>query len=81
MISFDLFFFVHIKMSYYLFNRRSYCKKQKTDIITVVVKKKLNIILRTGGLKENKNNKYKILSEEEKKAKREYQRNRYRSVK
>ena len=49
---------------------RSYYRKQKTDITTVVVKKKLlNIILKTGGLKENVYNQYRNLSEGEKEAK------------
>ena len=62
--------------------KSSYNKKQKTNIITVVVKKKLlNIILKTGKLKKNANNKYKSLSEEEKEARREYQRNRCKSMK
>ena len=61
--------------------KSSYNKKQETNIITVVVKKKLlNIILKTGKLKKNEN-KYKSLSEEEKEAKREYQRNRCKSMK
>ena len=61
---------------------RIYYKKQKTAIITLVVKKKaMNIILKTGILKEHANNKYRDFSEEEKKAKREYQRNRYRNMK
>ena len=34
-------FFVRIKMSYYYFNKEYCYKKQKIDIITVVVKKKL----------------------------------------
>ena len=41
----------------------------------------MNIILKTGILKEHANNKYRDFSEEEKKAKREYQRNRYRNMK
>ena len=61
--------------------KSSYNKKQETNIITVVVKKKLlNIILKAGKLKKNAN-KYKSLSEEEKEAKREYQRNRCKSMK
>ena len=61
--------------------KSSYNKKQETNIITVVVKKKLlNIILKKGKLKKNAN-KYKSLSEEEKEAKREYQRNRCKSMK
>ena len=61
--------------------KSSYNKKQETNIITVVVKKKLlNIILKTEKLKKNAN-KYKSLSEEEKEAKREYQRNRCKSMK
>ena len=61
--------------------KSSYNKKQETNIITVVVKKKLlNIILKTAKLKKNAN-KYKSLSEEEKEAKREYQRNRCKSMK
>ena len=61
--------------------KSSYNKKQETNIITVVVKKKLlNIILKTGKLKKNAN-KYKSLSEEEKEAQREYQRNRCKNMK
>ena len=79
-----MYFFVHIKMSYYWFNREDLTdlyKTKMTDIIAVVVKKKLqNIILKTQGLK-NANGKYRALAEEEKEAKREYQRNRYRSIK
>ena len=69
-------------MSYYWFNRKDILQKQKTDIITVAVKKKLlNIILKTGGFKGNANNKYRSLSGEEKEEKNEYQRNRYRNIK
>ena len=71
-------------MSYYWFNRKDLTdlyKKQMADIIAVVVKKKLmSIIIKIGGVK-NANDKYRALAEEEKEAKREYQRNRYRKVK
>ena len=50
-----IYFFVHIKMSYYWFNTKDLTdlyKKQMADVIVVVVKKKLlNIIIKTGGLK------------------------------
>ena len=50
-----MYSFVHIKMSYYWFNRKDLTdlyKKQMADIIAVVVKKKLmSIIIKTGGLK------------------------------
>ena len=50
-----MYSFVHIKMSYYWFNRKDLTdlyKNQMADIIAVVVKKKLmSIIIKTGGLK------------------------------
>ena len=50
-----MYSFVHIKMSYYWFNRKDLTdlyKKQMADIIAVVVKKKLmSIIIKTGGLR------------------------------
>lgn len=54
----------------------------KSDIITVVVKKKLQILSQKSRfLKENANNKYRNFSEEEKKVKIEYGRNSYRNTK
>ena len=56
--------------------KRSYYKKQKKDIIRVVLKKAAEYYLKKkrgrGSLKENANNKYRSLSEKEKEAKREY---------
>ena len=74
--------FVHTKMSYYWFNR--YKLLQKAKVIVVV--KLLSIILKTVELKKKKYiyiyiYKYKNLSEEVKKAKREYGKNRYRNMK
>ena len=46
-----------------------------------VKKNLLNIILKINVIKEKANNKYRNLSEEEKEAKREYGRNRYKSMK
>ena len=50
-----MYSFIHIKMSYYWFNRKDLTdlyKNQMADIIAVVVKKKLmSIIIKTGGLK------------------------------
>ena len=43
-----IYFFVPIKMSYYWFNEKNCCKKQRTDIVIMGVKKKLlNFILIT----------------------------------
>ena len=69
-------------MSYYWFNRKELLQKAKDRYHNGDGKKKLlNIILKTGFYLKNANNNYKWLSEEEKEAKREYQRNRCRSMK
>ena len=69
-------------MSYYLFNRKELLQEAKDRYHHGGGKEKaVEYYLKNRGVKRNKNNKYKILSEEEKEAKIEYQRYRYRSVK
>ena len=85
-VSCDDLFFVHIKRSYYLFNRKELLQKAKDRYHNSGGKEKAaeyylkNRGGKVGGVKQ-KNNKYSNLSEEKKEAKREYQRNRNRNMK
>ena len=65
-----IYFFVHVNTSYYFFNRQELLQKKATKYHI----KNQNI------LKENAKNKYRNLSEKEKKEKRKYGRNRYRNM-
>ena len=70
-------------MSYYWLNRQKLLQKTKKDIITGVIEKKAAeyYLENSGVLKEKAKNKYKVLSEEEKEAKRKYEKNRYKNMK
>ena len=60
---------------------KKYCKKQKINIIIVVVKKAAKYYIENKEvLKENGTNKYRNLLEEEKEVKREYGRSGYRNM-
>ena len=67
-------FFVHIKMSYYWFNRQEFLQKAKDRYHDCDFENRKI-------LKEKARNKFRFLSEEEKEAKRKYGRNRYRNMK
>ena len=51
MISFDLFFFVHIKMSYYLFNRKELLQEAKDRYHNSGGKEKVEYYLKNRGVK------------------------------
>ena len=51
MISFDLFFFVHIKMSYYLFNRKELLQEAKDRYHNGGGKEKVEYYLKNRGVK------------------------------
>ena len=79
-----IYFFVVRKMSYNWFNRKELLQKAKGRYHNVGGKEKAaEYYLKNRGFnKKNANNKYRSLSEEEEKeAKREYQRNRYKNMK
>ena len=67
-----VYFFCSYKNELFFLIGKNYCKMQKTDMMVVVKKKLLNIILKKKKevLKENTKNKYRNLSEEEKRSKK-----------
>ena len=82
-ICYDLLFFVifvYIKMSYYWFNRQELLQKAKGKYHTCGGKEKVGeyYLANKDVIKEKANNKYKNLSEEEKEAKRNYERDRHK---
>ena len=82
MICYDLFF-VHIKMSYYFFNRPELLQKAKYRYHNCGGKNKAaeHYIANKEVLKENAKNKYRNLLEEKKEVKIEYGRDRYKNMK
>ena len=74
---------IHIKISFYWFNRQELLEKAKYRYLNCGGKEKAAeyYLANKDVLKENANKKYKSLSEEEKEAKSEYGRNRYRNMK
>ena len=62
-------FFFHIKMSYYFLIERSYCKKQKINII-IVEENSIYYLDNKDVINEKAENKYRNLSGEEKKSKK-----------
>ena len=70
-------------MSYYWFNRQELLQKAKDRYRNCGGKEKASeyFVANKDVLKEKANSKYKNLSEEEKEVKREYQKNRYKSIK
>ena len=76
-----IYFFVHMKMSYYLFNRQELLQKSKDRYLVCGGQENAveYYIVNKEVWKENAN-KYWNLSEEEKEGKREYDWNRYRNM-
>ena len=72
-----IYFFVHLKMNYYFFNKQQLFQKAKDRFHSCDGKKK---VANKEVLKENAKIKYRNLSEKEKEAKREYGRNRYKNM-
>ena len=70
-------------MSYYWFNRQELLQKAKDRYRNCGGKEKASeyFVANEDVLKEKANSKYKNLSEEGKEVKREYQKNRYKSIK
>ena len=75
-----IYFFVHLKMNYYFFNKQQLFQKAKDRFHSCDGKKKAAEydIANKEVLKENAKIKYRNLSEKE--AKREYGRNRYKNM-
>ena len=75
-----IYFFVHLKMNYYFFNKQQLFQKAKDRFHSCDVKEKAAEydIANKEVLKENAKIKYRNLSEKE--AKREYGRNRYKNM-
>ena len=73
----------YIKFRYYWFNRQELLEKVKYKYHNCGSKEETAeyYLANKDVLKENANNKCKNLPEEEKEAKREYERNRYRNMK
>ena len=76
-------FFIHIKTSYYWFNRQELLQKAKVRYHNGVGKDKVAeyYIASKYVLKEIAKSRHRNLSEEEKEAKRKYGQNRYRNMK
>ena len=81
-ICYDLLF-VHIRMSYYWFNRQELLQRAKDKYYITGGKEESAeyCITDKDVLKEKTRNKYRNSSKEEKEAKREYGRNKYRNMK
>ena len=77
-----IYFFVHLKMNYYFFNKQQLFQKAKDRFHSCDGKKKAAEydIANKEVLKENAKIKCRNLSEKEKEAKREYGRNRYKNM-
>ena len=75
--------FVHKNINPYWFNRQELLQKAKDRYHNSGVKRKAAeyYIANKDVLKEKANSKYKNLSQEEKEAKREYRKNKYRNIK
>ena len=83
MICFNLFFnfFVNINKSYYWFNTQELLQKAKEKYDNGGKEKAAKYYRDNKDvIKEKEKNKYKNLSEEEKKAKRQYSKNRYNKM-
>ena len=76
-------FFIHIKTSYYWFNRQELLQKAKVRYHNGGEKDEVAeyYIANKDVLKEKAKNRHRNLSEEEKEAKTKYRQNRYRNMK
>ena len=83
MICYDLFIFIHIKISYYWYKRQEFLRKAKDKYHNYGGNEKAAeyYCKNKDVIKEKANNKYKNLSEQNKQAKKEYQKNRYEKMK